>query len=250
MVAVIVITFLTAYIGLLLWFISKHYMRFWVPVVQPGPTGSQRGRYPWARAVRILLSITHFFAFVGVIWWFPFSLAMLLSSTGDPDWGAATSIPSGFTLNLAELPGVEATGFFNQTINGTMTMTVDVLTGVQWFIFSLGTEIKAILGVFVLLQLRNIFAELANGTPFKAANEKRLRRVGIVLLVAYAVEPFWQFFAWGAVIGSIDVIEEVFSLQAPFNLNGSALLLGLGLIAFSGAMREAEKLQAEQRLTI
>jgi hypothetical protein len=152
MVAVIVITFLTAYIGLLLWFISKHYMRFWVPVVQPGPTGSQRGRYPWARAVRILLSITHFFAFVGVIWWFPFSLAMLLSSTGDPDWGAATSIPSGFTLNLAELPGVEATGFFNQTINGTMTMTVDVLNGVQWFIFSLGTEIKAILGVFVLLQ--------------------------------------------------------------------------------------------------
>ena len=247
MLTTVLIPLSIAYAGLVLWIISRYYAHCWVPVAprQDGPRP-----YPLARAVRILLGIVHCFAFLAVIAWLPASIVIALSANGNPDWGAQVEILSGFRLDLARLPGVAASGFRDPVIDGTMTMTVDFLNGAQWLVFALGTEIKGILGVYVILQLRNIFAELSNGTPFKAANELRLRRIGIVLIVAYAAQPFWQFFMWGAVIGGIETNPEIFSLHSSFGMNGTALLLGLGLLAFSGAMREAGRLQEEQRLTI
>lgn len=247
MVLSLAVLFLIAYIGFLYWFIKYHYLPGWVAVV---PAGSAPSRYRLARTVRMLLSFIHFFTFLAVLVWLPASLILFLSAQGKPDWGTEVSILSGFRLDLSQVPGAEASGLVDQTLSGRLTMQVDFLNGPQWLIFALATVVQGILGVFVIRQLRNIFAELSNGTPFRTANERRLRRIGIVLLVAYGVQPFWQFFMWGAVINGIDVDPDVLLLQAPFDFNGTALLLGLGLIAFSGAMREGEELESENRLTI
>lgn len=243
----LVVIILIAYIVFLVWFISRRYLRWWVPVV---PVDPKMQRYRLARTVRMLLTFVHFFTFLAVIIWLPAIIAMALSAQGNPEWGADFSILSGFRLDLGALPGAPVGGLLDQVIEGTTTIQARSLNGAQWLLFALGAELRGILSVFVILQLRNIFAELSNGTPFKTANERRLRRIGIVLLVAYAVQPFWLFFMWGAVINGIDIDGQAFSLQAPFDFNVTALFLGLGLIAFSGALREAEELETENRLTI
>lgn len=245
--AIVTALFLVIYLAFLYWFISRVYLpRYWEPVA----SSSRASPYRLALAVRKILDALHAFAFVAVIAWLPLALIMAASAHGNPGWGAAMDVFSGFNIDLSRLPGVDISGLRNPVIHGKTALHIETFDAAQWLLFSLSQEARGIVVVYLILQLRNIFAALCNGEAFAAVNARRLKKIGVVILLSYSVAPLWQVFIWNSVIDGIEINSQAFMLYPAFAINLRALLAGAAVLVFAGVMNEAVQMREEQRLTV
>jgi hypothetical protein len=234
--------------GLVFWFIRRVYLvNYYLPVAADDSSG---GRYRLARGVRILLSILHGFAFLAVIAWLPLFLVVTISQYGNPEWGLDVSVYSGFRIDLAALPSVEAIGLRQPDISGRTMVDIDSSNRLALFLFAGSNLIFSIIVLYVVLQLRNIFVTLSTGEAFSTENVSRLTRVGYTVIAGYIAAPFMQYFGWGAVVNDISFSNEGIRLYPAYELNVPGMLIGLGVIVLAGVIKEAVALQDEQRLTV
>ncbi len=104
------------------------------------------------------------------------------------------------------------------------------------------------LALTLIKQLREILKTVSAGDPFVDSNAKRVRWIGLVLIIATFVEAFADF----AVFGYADVtfVTEGFDLDAHFSLDFIQLIAGLCVLVIAEVFRQGAKLREEQSLTV
>ena len=243
----LVIACFALYLVALYLFFTRFYLRRQVKL---SPAAKGDPRYALARQAHMLLSFLHWLFLVLVLFWIPLSLGLVLGSLAPGHTPGDLTILANLQLDLAQLEGVEASGISGQVIDGATELKIPAPNAASYFLFSAGALLKGVLGVYVLLQLRNIIASYCNGEPFTSNNSQRLRRIGWVLVAAYLVAPFWQFFFAQSVIEGISFSTPAISLRPAAGASLLGIFIGVGLLILAGVIREAEQLHDEQRLTI
>lgn len=244
-VAMVMIPAFILYAGLMYLFIRR-YLRDWVVSVTPATGAATTHRL--ARFIQGVLHLVHSLTFFVAVVWPPIWVISVLSKHGIHNV-MEMKVFSGFYLDLAQSQGVELTGLSDALLRGTMEVTAQA-NMVQWFLYAVGKEVQALMLLFIVLHLRNIFASICNDEAFTTANALRLKRVGIVLFAAYLVDPLWQFWTWGMVINGIHIDIAGFSFSPAFNPSFRGLFVALVVLVLSGVLAEAVRIQEEQRLTI
>jgi hypothetical protein len=245
---IVLIPALLVYGGLIYWFINRLYLpKYYARVIDTGSSGST---YRLAGTVRCILSILHGLLLLAAIAWPAVWVVMSLSQAGHALWGANVGVFSGFRLDLNLLPALEASGLRNQTISGKTLLNIDTHSHFAWQLFALSTYIKALVGLYVVLQLRNIFVSLSNGEIFAGINSMRLKKIAAAILAWQAVLPLIEYFGWGVVLKQISFSTQAIQLYPAFELNAIGVFTGLALLVLSGVMNEAVQMRDEQRLTI
>jgi hypothetical protein len=61
------------------------------------------------------------------------------------------------------------------------------------YLFTAITEIGGIVGLYVLIQLRALFASLVNGSSFTLENSGRIRKVGIAVIAWALINSLLQY---------------------------------------------------------
>lgn len=246
--SMILIPALLLYVGFLFWFITRYYLpRYYAPVSNAETSGAH---YRLARVVRRILSVIHGLLFFTLIVWLPFWIVMTLSQLGSPEWGIDIAGYSGFRIDLNLLPTLEATGLRDPVISGKTLLSIDTSNRLAWNLFAISTFLGNIIGLYVVLQMRNIFVSLSSGEAFTITNSKRLKKIGVVIIAAYLAAPLVQYYGWGAVLKDISFNTAGIALYPAFELDLVGILIGLGTLVLSGVINEAVQMQDEQKLTI
>jgi hypothetical protein len=166
-------------------------------------------------------------------------LAVFMPPTAVPQLG----IPVSFDLDL-EPHGVNG-GLIR---NAYGTLSVPVARSPFLFANIAGLIVALGLGLWVLSQLRALFATVCEGTPFLRANIRRIRIVGLAVLLGE-----------GAFV-AIGVIENAYARTAfavaglrvdllpPVNV--LAILCGLFILSLAEVFKAGMRLDEEQSLTI
>jgi len=212
-VATAVIPAFLLYAGLMYLFIRR-YLRDWVVSITPATGAATTHRL--ARFIQGVLHLVHSMTFFVAVVWPPIWVITVLSQHG--------------AHNVME-----------------MKAQANMM---QWFLYAFGKEIQALMLLFIVLHLRNIFASICNGEAFTTANALRLKRVGVVLFAAYLLDPLRQFWTWGMVIKGIHIDIMGFSFSPAVNPSFRGLFVALVVLVLSGVLAEAVRIQEEQRLTI
>ena len=112
------------------------------------------------------------------------------------------------------------------------------------------TEISGIVGLYILIQLRALFAALVNGMSFALENSERIRKIGFVLIIWMLINPLLQYFGGELILTEYSLSVPGIQLNPAFDLNGAGIFIGLVLIVLSGVLNEAARMHEVQRLTI
>lgn len=246
--AFIIIPALLIYIGVCSWFIAKQYLPRWYPALVPD--SGAKPVMKLARDTSRILSLIHGVSLFLVLAW-PTAWALMgIGHYGNPDWGTDVKVFTGFNIDLAQLPSIDVSGLRDPVIHGETSLSIDTTSFMAWNLFALATELKGILLVFLVLQMRNLFVAISNGETFSRANGRRLKRCGTVVLLTVFLAPLFQYFGWGMVIHDIGFNNNAISLFPSYRIGFVNILVGVSLLVFAGVMGEAARLQDEQRLTI
>jgi len=189
------------------------------------------------------------FSVIIVIW--PLVIViMAMSQSSNPNWGFDISAYSAFSLDLNRLSGAEISGLRNLEIHGKTMIMFDTSSLYAWYLFASSQLISAMVGFFVVVQIREIVISLKNGLPLLLENALRIKRIGIVILAWNFIMPLIQYFAWGSFINTINTHSEVIQFYPAFEINILGLIVGLLLILLFGILSEASEMSKEQELTI
>jgi hypothetical protein len=165
--AIVTALFLLVYLAFLYWFISRVYLPRYCESVA---SGSHESPHRLAFSLRRILDAFLAFALVAVVAWLPLALILAVSAHGNPGWGAAMDVFSGFEIDLSRLPGLDVSGLRNPVIHGKTALHIETSDAARWVLYSLYVEARGIVVVYLLLQLRNILAAHCNGEAFNAVN--------------------------------------------------------------------------------
>lgn len=102
--------------------------------------------------------------------------------------------------------------------------------------------------LWIVTEVRNVFRSLSLGMPFVVANARRIRRVGIGVIVAElantAIVYFWSAYA------SERFTAGGLSFTASVDVNLITIVGGLVILVIAEVFQEGARLQEEQSLTI
>jgi hypothetical protein len=118
------------------------------------------------------------------------------------------------------------------------------------FLAGLLTLVLVVAGVvlFFLQQLRGIVATVAEGDPFVRANARRLRVLGVLILVLGVIQPLAEF-ATSLILRSQFVTQD-FQISTRFGFEFSYLFAGLSVLVLAEVFRHGAALREEQALTV
>ena len=111
-------------------------------------------------------------------------------------------------------------------------------------------EIGGIVGLYVLVQLRALFASLVSGMSFTPENSGRIKKIGFVVIIWSAINPLLQYFGGQAMLAEYSLNVPGIQLSPAFDVNGLAIFIGLAMIVLSGVLNEAARMHEVQQLTI
>ena len=141
-------------------------------------------------------------------------------------------------------------GIREPSISGQGPLRIDTSSAAALYLFTLLTELGGLLALFVVYQLRALFAALVEGQYFEAPNSARIRNIGAGLLVWAVVTPLLQYIGGKAILNEYALDAPGITLYPALEINGLALLGGVGLIIFARVFDEAIDLYRDQALTI
>ncbi len=102
--------------------------------------------------------------------------------------------------------------------------------------------------LYVTYGLRSILATVLEGNPFVAANSRRLRRIGFVLIGAGLTAPVLEYVSARIVLSRIALSGV--ELSAPIDVVPGLLLGGLMLLALSTVFGHGARLEEDRSLTV
>ena len=103
--------------------------------------------------------------------------------------------------------------------------------------------------LFVVRELRRVFATLRDSDPFVPQNATRIRNVGLCIIAGELLTHgfhFWSYFLY--VVGRVSVVGV--RLGPRFEPSLIALFAGLALLAVAAVFRVGARLREEQSLTV
>lgn len=102
--------------------------------------------------------------------------------------------------------------------------------------------------LWVLTLLRHIFRSLSQGRPFVPENARRLRWVGVSVVVCElaraALVYFWSYYT------SLHFSANGLRFVPSTDLNGMTIISGFAILVIAEVFREGTRLQEDQSLTI
>lgn len=103
---------------------------------------------------------------------------------------------------------------------------------------------------FVLGELRAVFRSLREGSPFVAANARRLRRIGLGILVFEALRVVVTATVVAPAIESLRIVVEGNRMRVDAWPDWTLLFLAFAVLVLAEVFRRGTKMQDEQALTV
>lgn len=205
------------------------------------------------RVVKRFLDVFRVFAYIALIVWPLAVIAMTTGQSSHPEtWGVDIGFFSGFSIDFSafaeDLP--ESPGVRDPVMSGKAVLNIDTSSLRALYVFTLLTEIGVLVGLYVLLQLRRIFASLVKGEYFATDNSRCIRNIGIVVTCWSLLSPLLQYFGGQVILSEYALNVPGVQLSPAFELNGLGIFIGLAMIVLSGVLNEATKIHQLQQLTI
>ena len=100
----------------------------------------------------------------------------------------------------------------------------------------------------VVYQLRKIFANLKAGQPFIPENARRIRAIGLLVILACLVQSFLGF-GLGTILAKNLAIEGV-TIRPQLNFGLDGFLIGLAILVLAEVFRYGAALQEDRDLTV
>jgi len=208
---------------------------------------------PLTRFVKRLLDIVRILAIASLILWPLSVVAMSIGHySGSETWGVDIGVFSGFVIDLSAFAGdvAESAGVRDPIISGKAVLNIDTSSLGALYLFTAITEISGIVGLYILINLRALFATLVSGVSFTLENSERIKKIGFVLIIWTLINPLLQYFGGESILTEYSLSVPGIQLSPAFDLNASGIFIGLVLIVLSGVLNEASRMHEVQRLTI
>jgi hypothetical protein len=208
---------------------------------------------PLTRVVKRILDVFRIIAFIGLISWPLFVIVMIISQQSHPEtWGIDIGVFSRFTIDLSAFAS-DVTGLGgvrDPVLSGKAVINIDTSSLHALYLFTAMTEAGGIVGLYVLIQLRALFAALVTGTPFAAENSGRIRKIGFVMIIWTVFNPFMLYFGGQAILAEYALNVPGIQLSPAVYINGAGMFIGLAMLVLAGVLTEAANAHEAQRLTI
>ena len=208
---------------------------------------------PMTKVVKHMLDYLRILAVVSLILWPLVVVVMTVGQYSHPEtWGVDIGVFSRFIIDLSAFDGgvTESAGVRDSLISGKAILNIDTSSLQALYLFTAVTELGGIVGLYILLQLRALFASLAGGVLFAAENSGRLKKIGLAVLAWTLFNPLLQYFGGQAMLTEYSLNVPGIQLSPAFNINGLGILIGLSMIVFAGVLKEAASMHEFQQLTI
>ena len=208
---------------------------------------------PLTRIVKRILDVFRIVAFISLILWPLFVVAVTIGHYSHPDtWGVDIGVFSRFIIDLNAIAGdlTDSAGVRDPLITGQAMLSIDTSSLHALYLFTAVTEVGGIVGLYVLIQLRALFGSLVSGVSFTPENSVRIKKIGFVVIAWTVVSPLLQYFGGRAILAEYSLNVPGIQLSPAFELNGLGILIGLAMIVLSGILNEATSMHKFQQLTI
>ncbi len=182
----------------------------------------------------------------------PLLVVMTISQFDNPEWGIDIGVFSNLRIDLNEFAGLvmEPSGIRNPEFSTQAVISIDTYSLFAYYLFALISVIGGVVLLYILLQLRTVFASLLSDMALTPENSGRIRKIGYAVIVWSLVNPFLQYFGGRAVLRDIAFNVPGFQLNPAFEIPIVGLFTGLVIIVLSGVLNEAARIQKDQELTI
>ena len=101
---------------------------------------------------------------------------------------------------------------------------------------------------WIVTQLRYVFRSLSQGLPFVVANARRIRWVGLAVILGEfgraAIVYFWSYYT------SLHFMADGLHFAASVDLNPITMVSGLAILVIAEVFQEGAQLREDQSLTI
>jgi hypothetical protein len=214
---------------------------------------SKVNKNPLATVVKRILDFVRVLALIALVLWPLSAIAMTIGQSSHPEtWGVDISVFSSFSIDLSEFPAgmTRSDGIRDPKIGGKAMLGIDTSSSAAFYIFALMTEIGLLVGFYMLLQIRAVFASLAEGKNFESQNSARIKKIGYIAIGWALVSPLLQYFGGQAILREYSLELQGIVLNPAFELNGGSIFIGLVLIVLSGVLNEAAGINESHQLTI
>lgn len=151
-------------------------------------------------------------------------------------WASGSALPVPFSSEV-EVPRLDAAGLRYGEADYLLRIP-DAGVG-QWLLHLLpGLGFTAIVVVGAVL-LAPVIGDIGRGDPFRSRNVRRLRVVGMLLLVGWPVMTVLQSVADAAALASLDVegVPVGITVALPFGVMIAGMIVGLVAEAFAAGSR-------------
>jgi len=102
--------------------------------------------------------------------------------------------------------------------------------------------------LWVVTQLREVFRSLSRGRPFIAENSRRIRWVGLAIIIGELVRAVMVFYF--SFYASQHFTISGLKFVASADINGITVVSGLTILVIAEVFREGTRLEEDQSLTI
>ena len=206
------------------------------------------------RADRVVRMLTGFVTFLYYLSWVSLVIVLLLTPVlallgreyEDVEVPVRVDAPEG-TLVSDWDPAAQ--GFALENVSAELAVPMGVapvwLRVLSW----LSQVVMAILAVLIMHHLRRVFVRVRDGAPFDAQNARRLRALGILLLVWNAVQAAYDFFMAVVVTRALDARSSI-DLGATPDFHSQQMFVAFVLIALAEIFRRGSQLEDEQSLVV
>ena len=203
--------------------------------------------------VKRLLDFLRVLAFIALIIWPLAVIAMTIGQSSHPGtWGVDIGFFSAFTIDLSQFVAglAESPGVRDPMISGKAMINIDTSSLHALYVFTAITEMGGVVGLYVLLQLRALFASLIDGMSFAPENPGRIKKIGFLLIAWSLTHPLLQYFGGQVILAEYALNVPEMQLNPAFEVSGMGIFVGLALIVLSGVLTEAAAIHKTQQLTI
>jgi hypothetical protein len=208
---------------------------------------------PTTQVVKRILDFFRVLALAALILWPLFVVVMTLGQSSHPEtWGVDIGVFSRFIIDLSAFAGgvTESAGVRDPLISGKAVLNIDTSSLQALYLFTAVTELGGIVGLYVLLQLRALFASLVSGMSFAPENSGRIKKIGLAVIAWTLINPLLQYFGGKAMLAEYSLNVPGIQLSPAFELNGLGIFIGLAMIVLSSVLNEAASMHKFQQLTI
>lgn len=213
---------------------------------------STENKSPLARVVKRILDVVRVLVLISLVLWPLMAITMTISQSGSDTWGIDISVLSSFEIDLSKFPAdmTESEGVRDPKIHGKAVLNIDTSSLAAFYIFVLMMEIGGLVGLYMLLQIRAVFASLAQGNNFALDNSARIKKLGYVAIGWACISPLLQYFGGQVILREYSLNLPGIELSPAFELNGLAIFIGLVMIVLSSVLTEAANINESHQLTI